>query len=340
MVTKRKSRRSRKITQAALGKPRGIIQDRVRKVGPERFGIVAVDCAEARSKWMLCDFYGRLLGPPTEVEHARAQMQLASVQFREASQKHGLKDAIVAVEMTGIYHRPIQRAFRDAGCETRLVDPFASKHYRLPADGDNKTDDNDLEGIFRAAVNGFGLLEPIWDEVYRHLQLLCRHRRDLVQKRAKLQCRIREYLHRCLPGYAALFPKESLWKRPVPLCIAAKAITAEAIIEARIAGVTAWLREGKLRFQSRSVEKIVAWAGNAADADPLAPVLAEIWKNLENPRRRSTPEEPPDYRVGTRDRRKTRANPLYIALEPSRHQRCRRRRSGRRDGTDRVLRPR
>ena len=288
MVTKRKSRRSRKITQAALGKPRGIIQDRVRKVGPERFGIVAVDCAKARSKWMLCDFYGKVLVPPTEVEHARAQMQLVIVQFREAYKKHGLKDAIVAVEMTGTYHRPIQRAFRDAGCDTRLVHPFASKHYRLPAHGDNKTDDNDLEGIFRAAVNGFGLLEPSWDELYRHLQLLCRHRRDLVQKRAKLQCQIREYLHRCLPGYAALFPKDSLWKRPAPLCIAAKAITAEAIIEARVAGVTAWLREEKHRFQSRTVEKVVAWAGNAADADPLAPVLAEIWKTLDADRRRKS----------------------------------------------------
>ena len=151
MVTKRKSRRSRKITQAVLGKPRGIIQDRVRKVGPERFGIVAVDCAKARSKWMLSDFYGKLLVPPTKVEHARAQMQLAIVQFRDACKKHGIKDAIVAIEMTGTYHRPIQRAFRDAGCDTRLVHPFASKHYRLPAHGDSKTDDNDLEGIFRAA---------------------------------------------------------------------------------------------------------------------------------------------------------------------------------------------
>jgi transposase len=281
MVTSRKSRRSRKVTQAALGKPRGIIQDRVQKVGPQRFGIVAVDCAKARSKWMLCDFYGKLLVPPTEVEHARAQMQLAIVQFREAYEKHGLKDAIVAVEMTGTYHRPIQRAFRDAGCETRLVHPFASKHYRVTAHGDIKTDDNDLEGIFRAAVNGFGLIEPTWDELYRHLQLLCRHRRDLVQKRAKLQCQIREYLHRCLPGYAALFPKDSLWRLPVPLWIAGKAITAEAILEARIPGVTAWLRKDKLRFQSRTVEKIVAWDGNAADADPLTPQLTEVWKTLD-----------------------------------------------------------
>ena len=69
----------------------GIIQDRLRKAGPERFGIAAVDCAKAPSKWMLCDFYGKLLVPPTEVEQARARMQLAVVQFREAYQKHVLR---------------------------------------------------------------------------------------------------------------------------------------------------------------------------------------------------------------------------------------------------------
>ena len=61
MVTKRNSRKSRTISPAVLGKPKGVIQARVQKVGPERFGIVAVDCAKARSKWMLCDFYGKVL---------------------------------------------------------------------------------------------------------------------------------------------------------------------------------------------------------------------------------------------------------------------------------------
>ncbi len=87
-------------------------------------------------------------------------MEVPNIQLKEACAQHNILDAIVAVEMTGTYHRPIQRAFRKAGVETRLVRPFASKHYRLPAHGDNKTDDHDLEAIFRAAVNGFGLLEP------------------------------------------------------------------------------------------------------------------------------------------------------------------------------------
>ena len=282
MATKRKSRKSGTKRPALLGKPNGIIQPRVQAVGPERFGIVAIDCAKARSKWMLCDFYGRVLIEPTAVEHQRTALELATVQLREACQRHGLKDHIVAVEMTGTYHRPPQRAFRKAGSETRLVHPFASRHYRQPSHADTKTDDNDLEGIFRAAVNGFGLLEPVWDETYLRLQLLARHRRDLVRKRAKLQCQIRQHLERCLPGYAALFPDDNLWKQSLPLRVARRASSAEAVRAAGVGGVTAWLKEDKTRFQSPSVERVVTWSANAADADPLAPHLARVWHTLHD----------------------------------------------------------
>lgn len=282
MATKRKSRKSRKKKPAVLGKPNGVIQDRVQEVGPERFGVVAIDCAKARSKWLFCDFYGKVLVPYTPVEHTRSDLQLATVQVREACQRHGIRDHIVAVEMTGTYHRPVQRAFRKAGHETRLVHPFASKHYRQPSHADNKTDDNDLESIFRAAVNGFGLLEPVWPEDYSVLQLLARHRRDLVEKRAKLQCQIRHYLERCLPGYGDLFSSDRLWRPPLAMCVARHALSAEVIRQAGIPGVTRWVREEKLRFHARTVERLVAWAGNAADADPLAPHLSRVWQTLHD----------------------------------------------------------
>lgn len=277
MATKRKVRKS-DVTQ--LGKPRGIIQPRVQAAGPERFGIVAVDCAKARSKWMLCDFYGRVLIPPTIVEHGRTALQLATVQLRQACEQYGLKDHLVAVEMTGAYHRPIQRAFRQAGSETRLVHPFASHHYRQPAHGDIKTDDTDLEAIFRAAVNGFGLLEAPLDETYQRLQILVRHRRDLVEKRSKLQCQIREHLERCLPGYAALFPGDDLWKCSVALCVARRAGSALAIRTAGVQGLLRWLREEKLQFWTRTVEKIIAWSAHAAAPDPLAAQIAPVWRDL------------------------------------------------------------
>lgn len=280
MATKRNSRKSGKKRPVVLGKPNGIIQPRVLAVGPEHFGVVAIDCAKARFKWMLCDFYGRVLIEPTEVEVERMAMQLATLQLKEACQQYQLKDHIVAVEMTGTYHRPPQRAFRSAGSETRLVHPFVSNYYRQAAHFDIKTDDCDLEGIFRAAVNGFGLLEPVWDEIYLRLQLVARHRRDLVQKRAKLQSQIRQYLQRCLPGYADLFPDANLWKQSLPMFLARRAGTAQALRAAGVGGIQQWLDEEQVRYQSPTVGRVLAWAANAAEADPLASHLAPVWHAL------------------------------------------------------------
>lgn len=281
---KRARRRSRGFRQAVLGKPSGIIQPRVQQAGPEHFGVVAVDCAKARSKWMLADFYGRVLIAPTPVEHQRVQLELAVLQLREAREQHRLSDLIVCIEMTGTYHRPVQRAFRKAGFETRLVHPFASNHYRLPEHGDVKTDDNDLAGIFRAAVNGFGLVEKPVDPLYQELQILCRHRRDLVNKRSRLQCQIRHHLEFCLPGFAALFDGDDLWTQvtPVPLLklIAERGGTPAAVIEAGVRGVSQWLRDAGLRFHQQTVERVVVWAANAADSDPLAAHYTRVWNAL------------------------------------------------------------
>ena len=75
--TKRNRSRSRKFKAAVLGKPRGVIQARVEAVGPERFGIVSVDCAKARSKWMLADFYGNVVVEPQDVEHNKSGFHMA-----------------------------------------------------------------------------------------------------------------------------------------------------------------------------------------------------------------------------------------------------------------------
>ena len=277
-------RRSQAFVQAVLGKPSGVIQPRVQQVGPERFGIVSVDCAKDRSKWMLCDFYGRVLVPPTVVEHQRNQLQMAILMLRKAIETEGIRDTIVCVEMTGTYHQIVWRTFRDAGFETRLVHPFASSHYRMPEHGDVKTDDHDLIAIFRAAVNGFGLIDHAWSERDRSLQLLARHRRDLVSKRARLQCQIRHHLERCLPGYAGLYPDTDLWEHPVGLMvlqfIVERGGTHQALLDAGIPGVTKWLKDQKCSFQSRSVARVVAWAANAAIGDPLTPVLTRIWQTL------------------------------------------------------------
>src|SRR5438067_5574836 len=163
MSTTRTRKRSRSTPQV-LQKPAGVIHPRVHRVGPEHFGIVSVDCAKARSKWMLCDFYGNIRVPPTVVEHNRTALDAAVTQIRQAREQHAFHDLLVAVERTGRYHRPVQRACAAAGFEVRIVHPFATKQFRQPSDPGYQTDDTDLVAIHRAAVNGFALLEATLDE--------------------------------------------------------------------------------------------------------------------------------------------------------------------------------
>ena len=77
-----------------IHKARGVISPRVQRVGPEHFGIVCVDCAKARSKWMLTDFYGRILVPPTEVEHTQACFASMIERLRTALEQAGIRDQI------------------------------------------------------------------------------------------------------------------------------------------------------------------------------------------------------------------------------------------------------
>src|SRR5271157_6198274 len=111
MFTKTKARKRRAKGRLTVQKARGVLHPRVQKAGPERFGIVSVDCAKARSKWMLADFYGNVLVPPQQVSHTRGAFDLAVALVRYTAKEKGLQDVLVAVERTGNYHEPVKRAF-------------------------------------------------------------------------------------------------------------------------------------------------------------------------------------------------------------------------------------
>jgi transposase len=265
-----------------LQKPNGQLVPRVQKVGPEHFGIVAVDCAKARSKWLLADFYGQVLRAPATLPHTRGDLQAAVDRLRQAMQEHDLRDLVVLIELTGEYHRPVQRAFRAAGFETRLVHPFTSKQYRQPADPDNKTDDTDLAAIFRAGTHGFGLLEPTWPDAYLTVQLLRRHRRDLVDKNSMVCCQIREVLHAAMPGYAECFCH--LWESPAPLVLARHTTSAEAVRQAGLEGLQRIAREAHLVCRRDTFQKILAWAEQAPPGHRHTPELRRILTTLDDDR--------------------------------------------------------
>jgi transposase len=285
MVTKTRKRKFAGAKARFIGKPTGQIQQRVQAVGPEHFGIVAVDCAKRRSKWMLCNFYGKVLIEPTGVEHTAGGLRAMTGRVAEVCQAEDLTDTMVAVEMTGIYHRPAQRAFRKAGFDTRLVHPFASNHYRRPLHPDAKTDDHDLEAIFHAAIKGYGLAILPVGEVYQSLQAVSRHRHNLVKQRARLKVQIRRLLHQTMPGFAELFEDDHLFQKSIALAIALKFSSAGAIRRAGAGGLASHLSRTKVRFQTRTIERIVAWAGTAAEPSELAAMHTRQWQQLNDVRR-------------------------------------------------------
>ena len=285
MVTKTRKRKFAGSKKRFVGKPTGQIQERVQAVGPEHFGIVAVDCAKRRSKWMLCNFYGKVIIEPTNVEHTTGGLRAMTQSIAAACQAEGLTDTIVAVEMTGIYHKPVQRAFRKARFDTRIVHPFASNHYRRPLHPDTKTDDHDLEAIFHAAVKGYGLTIVPVGEIYQSLQAVSRHRHNLVKQRARLMVQIRRLLHQTMPGFADLFEDGQLFHKSIGLPIALRFSSADAICRAGVNGIASHLSTTKVRFQLRTIERIVAWAGTAAEPSELAAMHTRQWQQLDEVRR-------------------------------------------------------
>lgn len=254
----------------------------VRTVGVEHFAFVCVDPAKHRSRWRMADFLGQSLLSEATVEHTAGPLRAAVASVRRAMQQNQIRVTWVIVERTGQYHLPVQRAFAEAGFETRILHPCATKQYRSAVSPDIKTDDIDLAAQHLAAVAGFGLVELPVDETYRHLQLLARHRRDLVEKTSKLCSQIREHLHLVMPGFAQCF--EDLWLCGAALPVARHTGTPQAVLDSGLLRLTQTLRHEGLRVQQRTLERVIAWARQAAAPAPDATLHQRVWTALDDDR--------------------------------------------------------
>jgi len=107
-----------------IGKPKGLVQDQLKAVGLERFGNAGVDRAKRRSRWMRCDCFGDVIIVPINIEHTAGALRVMAQQVADACNSAGLTDSLVAAERTGGYPKSIFRALRQAGFDTRIVDPF------------------------------------------------------------------------------------------------------------------------------------------------------------------------------------------------------------------------
>jgi transposase len=230
---------------------------------------------------MMADYFGNFLIKPQTLEHQAAQFKLAIIQIREAQARHDIRDLIVVVERTGNYYLAPKRALADAGFETRVIHPFATRQYRLPVDPGNKTDATDLFAQHRAAVAGLGLREVELQSPYRELQLRARHRRNLIEQTSAFACRIRDHLHLSMPGFASLF--DHLLDNKSAMAIARECGSPSQALELGRPGLTRQLRDSMQRAQPRTVEKILAWASQAATEGIRDGRLHHaIWTDLED----------------------------------------------------------
>jgi transposase len=152
----------------------------------------------------------------------------------------------------------------------------------MPADPSNKTDDTDLAAIFRAAVNGFGLIEPVLPEDYQQLQLLIRHRRDLVLKASALCCQIRELLHALMPGYAECF--SDLWESTLALPLARVCGTPQELRHNDGQELFHLITQHQLSARRDTLAKILAWAQAAPESHPQHELLRQFLCTLDDDR--------------------------------------------------------
>ena len=279
-VSKRRKSRTKSRNRKSLQKPNGVISPRVAKVGGDRFAIVCIDPAKHRSEWMMADYFGNVIVPPRTIEHKAAFFKIAFTLIREAQVKHNIQDLIVSVERTGTYYLLPKRAFVKAGFETRIVHPFSTKQFRMPANPGNKTDETDLHAQHRAAVAGFGLCEIELESPYRELQVRVRHRRNLIEKSSSIACQIKDHMHLSLPGYSTLF--DHLFEHQSAMAIARCCDSPASVLALGRQGLREQLHEQSLRYQVRTVDKILAWASQA-EGDSLrgGKLHHAVWTELE-----------------------------------------------------------
>jgi transposase len=268
---------ARRVSLPAFTPRKGTLGTRIEAVGPNRFGIVAVDCAKNSSRWRFADFYGHCLIPPTTLAHRTADFEAAVKAIHQAAAEHKIADLIVVVERTGRYHLIVKKVCEAAGFEVRVIDPLATHQFRKPVHAGNKTDDTDLEAIHDAAVHGLGLVPPAAPPVFQQLQDWARHRRDLVEKSSRLRCQIREHLHAAMPGYAELF--DDIFNCKIGLFIPLH-FTLATLRAARPDQLADAARAAGIRCLGKTLDTILAWARIAPEPDDRPEIRRAILADL------------------------------------------------------------
>jgi hypothetical protein len=100
---------------------------------------------------------------------------------------------------------------------------------------------------------------------------------------------LREHLEAVLPGYAALFG-DKLWDSQVAIPLARQVASPREFAGQGLDGLSQLLRNGRTRFHRSTLERITAWAANAAAPDVQAATHHGIALALDDDRLQKTRE--------------------------------------------------
>jgi transposase len=253
------------------------LRQRVRRIGGDKFGVLVVDSSKKNAELWMTDFYGEPLWEesrtfPITDGHLNEMINVVGGTCRE----RGLKDLVVGIEQTGRYHRPIQRALAQRW-EVKAIHPFVTKQLRQPASPGVKTDGVDLEAMSRAIISGYGDDQRAVPLLYTKWQLINRAREDAVDRRRRLKQQCQERLHAFMPGYAALF--EPFWETAAAVAIAELYGSAKRLLATDADAISAQLRGKGLRMMRPTINRVLAWAADAASPDPGGALNRRIWSD-------------------------------------------------------------
>ncbi len=158
-----------------IGKPAGLIQERVQQVGPTALWHRRRRAAPSWTVWrMLCDFYGGVLAETYfNAEYHAGELLAMTSHIKLACRELGITDLIAAVEMSQALIIDSFAGYENLVSIREPSIPSRRRHYRKPLHPHIKTDDHDLEAIFHAAVKGYGLATlPVSEDVPGALQAI------------------------------------------------------------------------------------------------------------------------------------------------------------------------
>lgn len=124
--------------------------------------------------------------------------------------KHGIENIAVIMESTSVYHRPIEKYFRDKKFTVIVINPIISKDHKrtLRKTKTDKEDCYNLAGIyFQKRYNDQSMHETKFNE----MQLMSRYIETQNKNLIRWKCKLRQLIGLTFPEYEEIYKDENIF---------------------------------------------------------------------------------------------------------------------------------